>query len=75
MNIGNDQETSVLEMANKILNLTQSGSKMTFHPLPEDDPLRRKPIIERAREILGWEPKVSLEQGLTRTIEWYKSLK
>lgn len=75
VNIGNDQETSVLEMANKILSLTQSGSKMAFHPLPEDDPLRRKPIIERAREILGWEPKVSLEQGLTRTIEWYKSLK
>lgn len=75
VNIGNDKETSVLEMANKILNLTQSSSKMTFYPLPKDDPLRRKPIIERAREILGWEPKVSLEQGLTRTIEWYKSLR
>lgn len=72
VNIGNDQETSVLEMARKVLEITGSKSEITFHPLPQDDPLRRKPIIDRAREILGWEPKVPLEEGLARTIEWYR---
>lgn len=73
VNIGNDLETSVLDMARKVLEITGSSSEIAFHPLPKDDPLRRKPVITRAREILGWEPKVSLEDGLARTIEWYKS--
>jgi len=73
VNIGNDLETTVLEMAKKVLEITGSRSEITFHQLPKDDPLRRKPIITRAREILGWEPKVPLEVGLARTIEWYKS--
>jgi UDP-glucuronate decarboxylase len=73
VNIGNDKETTVLEMAKKVLQITGSSSEITYHPLPKDDPLRRKPIISRAREILGWEPKVSLQDGLARTIEWYKS--
>jgi UDP-glucuronate decarboxylase len=73
VNIGNDKETTILEMAKKVLEITGSTSEITFHPLPKDDPLRRKPIITRAREILGWEPKVPLEDGLARTIGWYKS--
>jgi UDP-glucuronate decarboxylase len=73
VNIGNDQETTILELAEKILELTGSSSEITFHPLPEDDPLRRRPVITRAKEILGWEPKVPLEDGLARTINWYKS--
>jgi UDP-glucuronate decarboxylase len=75
VNIGNDKETTILEMAKMVLNLTGSRSEITFQPLPEDDPLRRKPVIARARKILSWEPKVPLEEGLARTIEWYKSVK
>ena len=74
VNIGSDKETTVLDMARKILKITGSSSEITFHPLPEDDPLRRKPDITRAREILGWNPKVSLEDGLARTIEWYETV-
>ena len=73
VNIGNDKETTVLELARKVLEITGSRSEITFRPLPKDDPLRRKPVITRAREILDWRPKVSLEEGLARTIEWYKS--
>lgn len=73
VNIGNDLETTILEMAKKVLEITGSSSEITFHPLPKDDPLRRKPVITRAREMLGWEPKVPLEDGLARTIEWYRS--
>jgi UDP-glucuronate decarboxylase len=74
VNIGSDREVTVLDMARKIQKITGSSSEITFHPLPEDDPLRRKPDISRAREILGWKPKVSLEDGLARTIEWYKTV-
>ena len=73
VNIGNDLETTIFEMAKKVLEITGSRSEITFHPLPKDDPLRRKPVITRAREILGWVPKVPLEDGLARTIDWYKS--
>lgn len=73
VNIGSDRETTVMDLARKILKITGSRSEMTFYPLPEDDPLRRKPDIAKAREKLGWGPKVSLEDGLARTIEWYKT--
>ncbi|MDD4651043.1 MAG: SDR family oxidoreductase [Methanothrix sp.] len=72
-NIGNDKETKIIDMARKVLEITNSGSDMTFHSLPVDDPIRRKPDISRARELLGWEPKVSLEDGLRVTIEWFRS--
>jgi UDP-glucuronate decarboxylase len=72
INIGNNKETSILEMAKLIKELTNSSSKITFHPLPEDDPQRRCPDISKAKEILGWEPKVSLEEGLKNTIEWFR---
>jgi UDP-glucuronate decarboxylase len=73
VNIGNDKETTILEMAKMVLEITGSRSDITFHPLPKDDPLRRKPVITRAKDILGWQPKVPLQDGLARTIEWYRS--
>jgi UDP-glucuronate decarboxylase len=73
INIGNDRETTILELAKMVLNLTDSCSRIDFLPLPEDDPLRRWPVIDKARSVLGWEPKVSLDEGLARTIGWYKA--
>jgi nucleoside-diphosphate-sugar epimerase len=61
-----------LELAELIKRLTNSSSKIAFHPLPEDDPKRRCPDISKAKKILGWEPKVSLEEGLKNTIRWFK---
>jgi len=72
INIGNTNEITVLELAKKVIELTGSHSSLSFHPLPEDDPLRRQPDISRAKEILGWQPKASLEKGLARTIAWIK---
>ncbi len=72
INIGNTNETTVLELANLIKKLANSSSEIAFHPLPKDDPERRCPDISKAKEILGWEPKVSLEEGLKNTIEWLK---
>ncbi len=72
INIGNTNETTILELANLIKRLTNSSSKITFHPLPEDDPQRRCPNISKAKDILEWEPKVGLEEGLEHTIEWFK---
>jgi UDP-glucuronate decarboxylase len=73
INIGNTNEITVLELANKVIDHTNSKSAISFQPLPEDDPHRRNPDITKAREILGWEPKVSLNYGLMRTIDWIKS--
>ncbi len=73
VNIGNPQELTVLEIAQKIIRLTGSSSKITFQPLPEDDPRVRRPDIARAQQLLGWSPRLSLEEGLTRTIEYFKS--
>ncbi len=72
INIGNTNETTILELANLIKKLANSSSEIAFHPLPKDDPERRCPDISKAKEILGWEPKVSLEEGLKNTIEWLK---
>lgn len=73
INIGNVNEITVLELAKKVIVHTGSQSPITFHPLPEDDPLRRRPEVTKAKEILHWEPKTPLEKGLTRTIAWIKS--
>jgi UDP-glucuronate decarboxylase len=73
VNIGNDKETKIIDMARMVLNITGSASGITYHPLPEDDPLRRRPDISRARGLLDWEPKVSLEVGLRNTVEWFRS--
>ncbi|XRO76579.1 UDP-glucuronic acid decarboxylase family protein [Methanocaldococcus sp. 10A] len=73
LNMGNPEEYSILELANKILELIpESKSKIEFKPLPKDDPVRRKPDITMAKEILGWEPKIKLEMGLKRTIEYFR---
>jgi len=73
VNLGNPHEITILELANKIISLTKSNSKIEYHPLPKDDPTRRRPDISRAKEYLGWEPKVNLEEGLTHTIEYFSS--
>jgi dTDP-glucose 4,6-dehydratase len=74
VNIGNPAELSVLEFAKTIRALTGAKSEIVFKPLPEDDPKVRQPDITRAREKLGWEPKVKLEEGLKRTIEYFRNL-
>jgi UDP-glucuronate decarboxylase len=73
VNIGNINEYSVEELAGIIRRLTNSKSAIIKKELPEDDPMKRKPDISLAREVLGWEPKVGLEEGLTHTINYYKT--
>jgi len=74
VNIGNDRETSVLDLAKIIIGLTESKSEIEYSALPIDDPLRRKPIINKARELLAWQPKIRLEEGLKRIIDWFSSI-
>jgi dTDP-glucose 4,6-dehydratase len=74
LNIGNPEEHTILEFAKIILRITRSSSKITFRPLPVDDPKQRRPDITKARNILGWEPKVPLEQGLKETIKYFKDM-
>jgi dTDP-glucose 4,6-dehydratase len=71
VNIGNPDELTVLELARAVLELTGSSSTITFEPLPVDDPTRRRPDISLAREVLGWEPVVTLEEGLRRTADYF----
>jgi dTDP-glucose 4,6-dehydratase len=73
-NLGNPTEISIVETAALIIRLTQSSSRMAYHPLPVDDPKCRRPDISRARDLLSWEPRVSLEEGLDRTIHYFRSL-
>ncbi len=73
VNIGNPSEMSLLEMAQACVDLTGSKSEIIFEALPVDDPKIRQPDITRARELLGWEPEVSTEEGLKRTVEWAKT--
>jgi dTDP-glucose 4,6-dehydratase len=73
VNIGNPLEMTVLEFARRIERLTGTTAGIVFKPLPEDDPKRRQPDITRAREVLGWEPKVDLETGLRRTVEYFQT--
>jgi dTDP-glucose 4,6-dehydratase len=72
INLGNPREFTVLELAKLVLKLTSSRSKIVFKPLPQDDPKKRKPDIFRAQKILNWEPKINLEEGLSRTIAWLR---
>jgi dTDP-glucose 4,6-dehydratase len=73
VNIGNPQEMTIEAIARMIIKLTGSKSKLVYRPLPEDDPKVRQPDITRARKLLGWEPKVGLEEGLTRTLEYFRT--
>ena len=74
VNIGNPGEFTMLELANKVIELTGSKSKIVYRPLPSDDPMQRKPVIELAKEKLGWQPTIALEEGLKKTIEYFKSV-
>jgi dTDP-glucose 4,6-dehydratase len=72
VNIGNPAEMTIKEFAETILELIETKSEVSYHPLPEDDPKQRRPDITRAREILGWEPKVVLKDGLARTLAYFQ---
>lgn len=72
INLGNDKEYTILELANIIKDLAGSNSKIVYKPLPIDDPVRRCPDITKAKKILNWEPTTSLEEGLKKTIAWFK---
>jgi dTDP-glucose 4,6-dehydratase len=71
VNIGNDEEMTMLELARRVLELTGSSSEVEFVDLPVDDPRLRRPDTTRARELLGWQPRVSVDEGLKRTLEWF----
>jgi dTDP-glucose 4,6-dehydratase len=74
VNIGNPTEMTILEFARLILRLTGSESSIEYRPLPEDDPKTRQPDISLARSVLGWEPRVSVQEGMKKTIDWYRQL-
>ena len=74
VNIGNPVEITIAEFAEEIIKLTGTDQKVVYKPLPKDDPLQRQPQIDKAKEILGWEPKVSRSEGLKITYEYFKSL-
>jgi dTDP-glucose 4,6-dehydratase len=73
VNIGNPNEMTVLEFAKKIIEMTKSNSEIVYKPLPEDDPQVRQPDITKAKTMLGWKPKVKLEEGLVKTIEYFRT--
>ena len=74
VNIGNPNEFTIRELAEQVINLSGSRSELIFQPLPSDDPTRRRPDIELAKDRLGWQPEIMLQEGLTRTIEWFRSI-
>lgn len=74
VNIGNPGEFTMLELAELVIELTNSKSKLVYMPLPQDDPLQRKPIIDLAKKELGWEPKIQLREGLQKTIAYFESV-
>jgi len=74
INMGNPGEFTMLELAEKVLKLVGGKSKLAFHPLPADDPKQRQPNITLARNQLGWEPKVALDDGLKETVAYFKRL-
>ena len=74
VNIGNPEELTILELANKIRNKINPNLEIIFKPLPQDDPLKRQPDITKAKDELGWEPHTSLDNGLDKTITWFKKV-
>ena len=73
VNIGNPHEMTIKEIAETIIRMTGSKSQIVYRPLPTDDPKQRRPDITRARTLLGWEPKVQLDEGLVKTIEYFRT--
>lgn len=74
VNLGNPVEYTMLELAEKVIQLTGSKSQIIHMPLPSDDPAQRKPVIDLAQKELGWEPHIMLEDGLQRTIDYFKEI-
>jgi UDP-glucuronate decarboxylase len=74
INLGNPHEFTIRELAEKIIELTQSHSSLVVHPLPSDDPLQRQPNIDVAKSTLNWEPKIQLEEGLYKAIQYFEKL-
>jgi UDP-glucuronate decarboxylase len=75
VNLGNPEEFTIRDLAEKIIEMTGSGSGLSFNPLPDDDPIQRRPDISLARKVLnGWEPRISLEEGLDLTIQYFRTL-
>jgi nucleoside-diphosphate-sugar epimerase len=72
VNLGNPNEITILELAKIVKKLSGSSSEITFKPMPKDDPRRRKPKVDKAKKLLGWAPKVRLEDGLRETIKYFK---
>src|SRR5262249_44988322 len=73
VNIGNPQEITILELAERVRALTDPSAPIIFEPLPQDDPKQRRPDISKARRLLGWEPRVNLDEGLRVTLEYFKN--
>jgi UDP-glucuronate decarboxylase len=73
INLGNPHEMTVKQLAEAVVKMTGSKSEIIYKPLPADDPMQRQPNITKARELLGWEPKIKLEEGIARTIEYFRS--
>ncbi len=74
INLGNPVEFTILELANRVINLTNARSGIVFRPLPENDPVQRRPDIGLARELLEWEPAIALDDGLQRTVPYFEDL-
>lgn len=72
VNLGNPAECTMLELARQVIRMCESGSGIVHRPLPDDDPVRRRPDISLARRLLGWSPEIALEEGLERTIGWFR---
>jgi dTDP-glucose 4,6-dehydratase len=72
VNIGNPNEFTILECAQQVIKVTGSKSKIAYEPLPQDDPKQRRPDITKARQSLGWEPKIDLETGLRMSLDYFK---
>ena len=73
VNLGNPEEFTVADFAQLVLRVTGSSSRVEYRPLPADDPSRRCPVISRARRVLGWQPEISCEEGIRRTVDWFRS--
>jgi nucleoside-diphosphate-sugar epimerase len=74
VNIGNDGEFTVRQLAELVVEITGTESEVIFEPLPVDDPTQRQPDLSLARSVLGWEPTIGLRDGLVRTIEWFRTI-
>ena len=74
VNIGNPEEITILDFAQEIIKLTQTDQQIVFEPLPQDDPMQREPDISTAKKVLGWEPKITREEGMKKTFDYFKNL-